>query len=162
MITNYLSPVSFKVVIDRMPNVEFFTQRVQIPGLSTGAPQQVSPLHNIYKTPDRIEYAELDLSFIVDENMSNYKEILNWLEGMGTPESSDQRLNLEEGKYGAVSDISILIENSSRNSNIKFTFTECFPISLSGVQLDVTGSDIIYPECNVVMRYTNMRFENLG
>lgn len=162
MITNYLSPVSFKIVIDRLPNVEFFTQRVQIPGLSTGAPQQVSPLHNIYKTPDRIEYAELDLSFIVDENMSNYKEILEWLEGMGTPESSDQRLNLENSKYGSVSDISIIIENSNRNGHIKFTFTECFPIALSGVQLDVTGSDIIYPECNVTMRYTNMRFENLG
>jgi hypothetical protein len=145
-----------------MPNVEFFTQRVQIPGLSTGAPQQLSPLHNIYKTPDRIEYAELDLSFIVDENMSNYKEILDWLEGMGTPESSDQRLNLENSKYGSVSDISIIIENSSRNSHIKFTFTECFPIALGAVQLDVTGSDIVYPECNVVMRYTNMRFENLG
>jgi hypothetical protein len=159
MITNYLSPVSFKVVIDRLPNVEFFTQRVNIPGLSMGAPQQVSPLHNIYRTPDRIEYAELDLSFIVDEQMNNYNEILSWMEGMGTPESSDQRLNLDKSKYGAVSDISIVIENSNRKPHLKFTFTEAFPLSLSGISLDVTGTDIIYPECSVTMRYTNMRFE---
>lgn len=162
MITNYLSPVSFKIIIDRLPNVEFFTQRVNLPSLSMSAPQQASPLHNIYKTPDRIEYAELDLSFIVDENMENYNEILSWMEGMGTPQSSDQRLNLEKSKYGAVSDISILIENSSRNSNIKFNFTECFPIALSGIALDVTGTDVIYPEVNVTMRYTNMTFEKIG
>lgn len=162
MITNYLSPVSFKIIIDRLPNVEFFTQRVNLPSLSMSAPQQASPLHNIYKTPDRIEYAELDLSFIVDENMENYNEILSWMEGMGTPQSSDQRLNLEKSKYGAVSDISILIENSSRNSNIKFNFTECFPIALSGIALDVTGTDVTYPEVNVTMRYTNMTFEKIG
>lgn len=162
MITNYLSPVSFKIVVDRMPNVEFFTQRVSIPGLSMGAPEQLSPLHRIYKTPDRIEYAELDLSFIVDESMDNYNEILSWMEGMGTPEKSDQFKNLEDGKYGLVSDVSILVENSNRRQNIKFTFTECFPIALSGVNLDVTGSDVIYPEASATMRYTNMRFEKIS
>lgn len=162
MITNYLSPVSFKVVVDRMPNVEFFTQRASIPGLSMGAPEQLSPLHRIYKTPDRIEYAELDLSFIVDENMDNYGEILSWMEGMGTPENTSQREALQTSKYGVVSDVSILIENSARKPNLKFTFTECFPIALSGIQLDVTGSDVIYPECSVTMRYTNMRFEKIS
>lgn len=162
MITNYLSPVSFKIIVDRMPNVEFFTQRASIPGLSMGAPEQLSPLHRIYKTPDRIEYAELELSFIVDENMDNYREILSWMEGMGTPESSDQRAALQSSKYGVVSDISIIIENSARKPNLKFTFTECFPIALSGVQLDVTGSDVVYPECSVTMRYTNMRFEKIS
>lgn len=162
MITNYLSPVSFKIIVDRMPNVEFFTQRASIPGLSMGAPEQLSPLHRIYKTPDRIEYAELDLSFIVDENMDNYREILSWMEGMGTPESSDQRAALQSSKHGVVSDISIIIENSARKPNLKFTFTECFPIALSGVQLDVTGSDVVYPEVSVTMRYTNMRFEKIS
>lgn len=162
MITNYLSPISFKIVIDRLPNVEFFTQRVQIPGLSMGAPQQLSPLHNIYRTPDRIEYAELDLSFLVDENMNNYNEILSWMEGMGSPENTDQRLNLEKSKYGEVSDVSIVIENSNRRPNIKFTFTDAFPLALSGISLDVTGTDVIYPEASVTMRYTNMRFEKIS
>ena len=162
MITNYLSPISFKVVIDRLPAVEFFTQRVTIPGLSMTPPTQLSPIHNIYKTPDRIDYPDLDLSFICDENMANYNEILTWMEGMGTPETSQSRLNLEAGRFGVQSDITILIENSNRNPNIKFTFTEAFPIALSGVNLDVTGSDITYPEVNVSFRYTNMRFEKIS
>ena len=162
MITNYLSPVSFKIVVDRLPNVEFFTQRVAIPTVSSVAPVVPSPLNAIYQTPDRIEYGDLDLSFIVDENMSNYEEILRWMEGLGTPENLSQRAALDKTKYGARSDISILVENSARNSNILFTFTECFPTSISGVTLDVTGSDVIHPECSVTFRYTNMSFQKIG
>ncbi len=90
MTTNYLSPVSFKIVIDRLPQTEFTTQRVQLPQLSMTAPQVASPIHNIFQTPDRMDYSDLDLSFIVDENMKNYEEILRWMEGMGTPESTEQ------------------------------------------------------------------------
>ena len=162
MITNFLSPISFKIIIERLPNVEFFTQRVTIPSLSMGQPQQVSPIHNIYRTPDRVEYSDLDVSFIVDENMANYTEILRWMEGMGTPESSKQRAVLESSKFGTRSDVSILIENSSRNANIKYTFTEAFPIALSGLSLDVTATDIQYPEVNVTFRYTNMFFEKIS
>lgn len=162
MITNYLSPVSFKIVVERLPQVEFFTQKVNIPSMSMSAPQQASPIHAIYQTPDRLEYSDFDLSFVIDENMTNYEEILRWLEGMGAPQSSNQRLNLDKSKYGARSDITIIIENSSRRPNLKFTFTECFPIALSAVNLDVTSTDIIYPECNVTFRYTNMVFEKIG
>lgn len=162
MITNYLSPVSFKIAIDRLPNVEFFTQRVNIPSVSAAGVPTSSPLHTLYNTPDRVEFAELDLSFIVDENMHNYNEIFSWMQGLGSPETSDQRKDLEENKYGTRSDIAVLIENSNRNANLKFTFTDCFPVALSGVSLDVTGTDIIYPECSVTFRYNIMTFEKIS
>lgn len=162
MITNYLSPVSFKIVIDRLPKVEFYTQKVQIPSLSMTSPVLPSPLLNIYQTPDRLEYSELDISFIIDENMGNYEEILRWLEGMGAPQSSNQRLNLQNSKYGFKSDITIIVENSSRNPNIEFTFTECFPTTLSGIALDVTATDVVPPEASVTFRYTNMTFKKIS
>lgn len=161
MITNYLSPVSFLVVVERLPNTEFFTQRFTVPQLSMTPPIQVSPIHNIYKTPDRVEYSDFDLSFIVDEDMNNYTEVLRWIEGLGSPESTDQRKALNGSKFGEQSDVTVIIQSSSRNQNIKFTFTECFPTALSGINLDVTGSDIIYPECSVTFRYTNMVLEKI-
>ena len=162
MITNYLSPVSFVAVIERLPNVEFFIQKFTIPSVSATPPVQLSPIHNIYKTPDRLEYADLDLSFIVNENMDNYEEILRWMEGMGTPESTDQYDSLKKGKFGITSDITVIVQNSSRNANKKFTFTECFPTSLSPISLDVTGTDVLYPECIATFRYTNMKMENFS
>lgn len=160
MITNYLSPVSFKVAIDRLPNIEFFTQKFTSPSISMSPVEQLSPLHRMYQTGDRLEYSEFELSFVVDENMNNYREILNWMEGLGSPENSDQFKNLKDSKYGTVSDITVIVENSARNNNLKFTFSDCFPISISGVNLDVTNSDVFYPEASVSVRYTNMKVEN--
>ena len=160
MITNYLSPVSFKVIIDRLPNIEFFTQKFTSPSISMSPVEQLSPLHRMYQTGDRLEYSEFELSFVVDENMNNYREILNWMEGLGSPENSDQFKNLQASKYGTVSDITVIVESSTRNNNLKFTFSDCFPISISGINLDVTNSDVFYPEASVSVRYTNMKVEN--
>ena len=162
MSMNYLSPLSFKIMIDRLPNVEFTTQMVQIPALSMGSVPVASPIHNIFQTPDRIDYQDFEMSFIVNEDMSNYEEILRWMEGLGNPQSTDQRAKLDKTKDGARSDITVIIENSARNSNIKFVFTDCFPTSLSGLQLDVKQSDVDYVEGSVTFRYNNMVFEKIS
>lgn len=162
MITNYLSPVSFVVSVERLPNVEFFTQKATIPGLSMTPTTQPTPLKTLYNIPDRLEYQELDLSFIIDEGMNNYNEILTWMEGLGTPDSLDQYKNLKESKHSDRSDITIIIQNSSRNPNIRFTFKECFPINLGSVNLDVTSQDVFYPECNVTFRHNGFKFEKFS
>lgn len=160
MITNYLSPVEFVVSINRLPNVEFFTQKASIPGISMVPTQQPSPFKTLYTTPDRLEYAELDLSFIIDENMNNYREVFDWMEGMGKPDNFDQYKNLDDSKYGLVSDITLTIKNSSRNANIRLLFKECFPINLSSISLDTTNTSIFYPECTVTFRHNGFKIEN--
>jgi hypothetical protein len=160
MITNYLSPVGFVVSIQRLPNVEFFTQRATIPGVNITPAPQAAPIHQLYAVGDRLEYQELDMNFIVDESMNNYNEILAWMEGIGTPEKSTQFRDLEKGD-GTTSDIRIVISNSNKNPNIEFTFFDCFPTSLSPVSLDVTGTDVIYPECSVTFRYTRFEYRKM-
>jgi hypothetical protein len=160
MITNYLSPTSFVVSVSRMPNVEFFTRRAIIPGVSMTPAERPSPIKNLYEVSDRISYAELDLSFIIDEDMANYIEVLNWMEGIGTPDSTDQFANLQKSKDGTRSDISLIINNSSKNPNIRFDFKECFPISLSPISLDVTAGDIQYPEATVTFRHNGFSISN--
>ena len=162
MITNYLSPISFTVTIERLPNVEFFTQRTSIPGINNVPVERPSPIHRLYNTPDRVEFTELDLSFIVDEQMQNYIEIFDWMVGMGSPDSTDQFKDLEKSKYGLTSDITIIIHNSNRNPNIKVTYLDCFPTSLSPINLDVTGSDVVYPECSVSFRYNSFKIEKFS
>ena len=162
MITNYLSPIGFTAHIARLPSVEFFTQRAVIPGLSIQQVEQPTPLHRIYSTGDRLDYSDLDLSFIVDENMNNYLEMLAWMEGIGSPNTSDEYKNLEKSEDGVTSDITLTINNSSKNPNFQVTFFNCFPTSLSPVQLDVTQTDIQYPECSVTFRYDTFKIEKIG
>lgn len=155
MITNYLSPKSFIVSIDRLPNVEFFTQKVNIPDVS-GSPQQINtPLGLIYDSPSQLQYSDLDITFIIDEDMKNYIEILRWLEGMGSPNSSDQYKKLSKTDEGLQSDITIVVNNSHQNPNVHFMFKDCFPTSISSVPLDLTSADTTYAEATATFRYTN-------
>ena len=160
MITNYLSPSSFIISIERLPNVEFFTQKVNIPDVS-GSPQQLNtPLGLIYDSPSQLQYSDLDVTFIFDEDMKNYLEILNWLEGMGSPNSTDQYKKLKASDEGVQSDITIVINNNHKNPNKQFIFKDCFPVALSSINLDITSTDTIYSECNATFRYTNFTVAN--
>ena len=90
IINNYLSPTNFTISIEKLPNVEFFTQKLQIPDVTATPAEIGTPLTSIYEYGDRLVYGELTTTMILDENMNNYKEILNWIEGYASPESSSQ------------------------------------------------------------------------
>lgn len=162
MQTNYLDPTNFKVAVSRLPNVEFFTRRCIIPGVSMSPVERPSPIRNIYETADRLEYMELDLSFVVDENMENYKEILYWMEGLGKSQSTDQFARLKKTDEGITSDVTILVENSNKNAHMLFTFSDCFPTILSPLSLDITQQDIVYPEATVTIRHNGFELTTVS
>lgn len=161
MINNYLSPTSFVISVARLPNVEFFTQKLLIPGVSGSSVETNTPLRAFYNVQDKMRYADLDLTFILDENMNNYLEIFRWMEAIGSPESLSQYKNLEDSLQGLKSDITLIINNSHKNPNMKFTFENCFPIGLTPVSLDVTAQDITYIEVTATFRYDVFKVEKL-
>lgn len=159
MITNYLSPLEFVVSIKRLPNVEFFTQRTQLPGVSANPIEKPTPFNMMYETPDKLRYDNLNFSFIIDEKMSNYIEIHNWIKGITFPQNYDQFKAISESKEGRFSDISVVILNSNKNPAINITYKNCFPISLSEVTLDTTSPDLNYPEATATFQYDYYEIE---
>jgi hypothetical protein len=153
MITNYLSPLEFIITVKRLPSVEFFTQRTSVPGISVNPIEHPTPFKPTFEGGDRLNYDDLNLSFIVDEGMANYLEIFNWIKGYSFPENFGQYQNLQSSQEGLKSDISIKILNSHKNPSILIDYRDCFPISLSEVTLDTTQTDVIYPEATVTFRY---------
>lgn len=161
MQTNYLNPTSFLVSVERLPNVEFFTQRAILPSVSMSAVTTPNPLKNLYNVPDHLEYAELDLSFILDENMNNYIEVLRWMEGISTPETLSQFDRLKKTKDGIVSDIVVILTNSHKNPHIEFRFKDAFPLTISPISLDITPGDIVNPEVTVTFRHNGFEVTQL-
>jgi len=159
IINNYLSLTNFTISIEKLPNVEFFTQKLDIPAITATASEIGTPLASIYEYGNRIEYGDLTTTMIVDENMNNYKEILNWIEGVGAPESSTQ--NKLFTANGHESDIIVTITNSHKNPNIRFIFKNCFPTSLGGISLDVNVTDVAYATTTVNWRYDTFTMEQL-
>ena len=87
---DYASPIQFRLKISKLPLVEFTVQSANIPGISLDEVQQPTRLKAIALPGSTLSFQNLDLSFLVDENLNNYKELHDWLIGLGTPESDEQ------------------------------------------------------------------------
>lgn len=161
IINNYLSPTNFTISIQRIPNIEFFVQKMSIPSLSATAPARDTPLSTLYDINDKLTYSDLEMTFIVDENMNNYKEIFDWMEGLSGSQTPTQTKKLALSEYGFKSDIIATITNSHKNPNTRFIFRDCFPTGLGSVELDVNVQDVSYATCSVTMRYNIFTMEQL-
>jgi len=176
---DYASPVQFRFKITKLPLVEFFIQSANIPGISLGSAQQNTPLYDIPIPGDKITYSSLDLSFIVDENLNNYKEIHDWLLALGFPNNHTQFANLQtEGsdrvpgstagpivpgvatpaplaETGTYSDATLTVLNSKNIAKTEIRFENVYPTSLSSLSYDVRQTDIDYIQANVSFQYMN-------
>lgn len=153
MITNYLSPLEFRVAVKRLPNIEFFVQRTSVPSVSASPVEMPTPFNRTFQTPDKLTYGNLDLAFIVDEKMENYLEIYNWLNDMTSPRNFNEFKRIKESTEGLMSDISIQLLNSHKRPTLELQFVNCFPVSISDLILDTTQTDVVYPEVTASFQY---------
>jgi hypothetical protein len=155
---NFLSPLGFKFLIKRAPNVNFFIQRVNIPNISLQETYHNNPFVKIPYAGDHMEYGSLRITFKVDEDLNNYLEIHNWIRGLGFPKNFEEYKNINdqnvmEGK-GLRSDISLIILNSTMNPNYEIIFIDAFPISLSELTFNTTDPTVNYLEASAEFKYT--------
>ena len=148
---NFLSPIGYKFLLSRAPNVEFFVQRVSLPSLDLPVATQSTPFVSVPKPGNRLEFGNLTVTFKVNENLDNYREIYNWLVALGRPQSFNQYTlqdrpfkAIDEQKDTTVSDITLTFLTSAMNGNIEFTMRDCFPTNLTDLEVDSTVSDIEY------------------
>ena len=84
---NFLNPTGFKFILNRAPKVTFFSNQANIPGLNLGTAEQATYLTDIPVPGDKLQFQDLNLRFLVDEDLENYLEIQHWLRGLGFPDS---------------------------------------------------------------------------
>ena len=75
---NYFQPSQFKVRIDRkrFGNLEFYCQRVSHPGIAvSGTVVPISRLATLATPGDTLNYDELVMDIIADEDFKGYEEI---------------------------------------------------------------------------------------
>lgn len=152
---NYLSPVEFRFVIERLPHVTFFTQGVSLPGVNVTPVEKGTPFKAIYFSGDRLTYDQFSVTFRVDENMKSYREIYDWVLGLSFPDSFDQHAALGRAENKFYSDGSLLVMSNGKNPNILYKFKDMFPISLSAIDMDTTVGDIQFVTATVTFQITS-------
>jgi hypothetical protein len=169
---NFLSPTGFKFVLNRSPKVAFFCNQANIPDLFLGVASQPNYLRDIPTPGDKIEFGDLNLRFLVDENLENFMEIQNWIRGLGYPESVQEFRNLEaegltQGRYiqdkqNIYSDGTLQVLNSNLVANFNVNFKDLFPYSLTTLTFDATNTDIQYFTADVSFKYTSYNITTLS
>ena len=185
---DYAEPTKFKFTIIKLPKVEFFVTTANLPGISLGVAEQITPLKDIPLPGDRLQYDTLNIQFLVDENLENYREIHGWLTGVGFPKNYEQFQVLQgagtdrfpstqnvgtskelgeikkatQDEGGLYSDATLFVLTSKNNSNLEIRFRDLYPISLSGLDFNQQATDVNYLTANVTFEYKIYEFANVG
>ena len=161
---------------------------VNIPGISLGSDEQATPLLDLPYPGDKLTYENLTMTFLVDENLENYREVHGWLVGLGFPRDHTEFKNLADsgddrfpgssaqiseepglgGKFqpakegGIYSDATLTVLTNKNNPVTEIRFRDVFPTSLSGLSYDQQASDVDYLSTDITFKYKYYEFADSG
>lgn len=171
---DFLRPNGFKFQIHNIPNVSFFCQAANIPQMSIGAPEVETPLSTLAFPGEKVRFGELLIRFLIQEDMANYKELYDWLIGLGSPEDHSQFTKYVDGQryrfpnqnprakdLGQFSDADLFVLDSNNNPTTRINFVDCFPISLEGLDFDISSGDQPYFVGIAAFRYRLFNIETV-
>ncbi|NDB82545.1 MAG: hypothetical protein EB127_07365 [Alphaproteobacteria bacterium] len=163
---NTLQYNQFRFVLHRTPQNIYFCQGVKFPGMSMETLKQPSPLATpIQRTPNIVNYENLEFSFLVAEDFKNWLEIHNWMHRLLPIRQFDnqykENYDFNHSKEVRYQDASLILMNSVSKPFFAVHFRNCFPITLSNIELTTTVNDIIPVMCSASFAYTGYYLEKL-
>ena len=153
---NYFIPTGFKFMIDKIPNVNFFCQSCNLPGLSAGQFLQVTPLRDMPIAGDKVQMNEFRVRFVIDEELQNWLEIYNWIKTITFPDNQEQYI--PEQVY---SDGLLTILTSNKNVQYAAKFTNLFPVDLTDIEMSSDVADAEVVAADATFAYTTYNIERI-
>ena len=165
---NPLNTHRFAIVIQRIPGVTYFAQACNLPGMSMGNATQPTPLLDVPIYGNKIRYNDFIMTFVVDENLQNYKQIANWVIGLGFPRQYGQYEDLVNSEFGmgqnsdlaTHSDISLMLMDGTENVTHNILIHDAFPVSVSDLNFTTKVEDTEPQTVEVTFKYSYWAFED--
>lgn len=160
---NPLQPNKFQLNFSRLPNVQFFCQNVDIPGISLAEIAIPTPFVEMYSPGEKAIYDIFNVTFIVDERMESWREVHDWIRAMTFPKEYEEYVRLNKlnrnvgfssSKSPQFSDATLTVLNSSNRPNIVVRFHDMFPVTLSSIVLSASDTPENILTADVSFRYT--------
>ena len=152
--TNPLQPTKFVLTFDRIGEVQYFCQQVNLPSISLGEVNRATPLLDLYSPGTKLEFSPLVVNFIIDEEMITWKNMYNWFKSIANPEAFDGRQ--ESSKH--FSDATLTVLNNLNNPVVRIQFANCFPKEISDLQFDTTLSADNIMTATMTFRYDYYKY----
>jgi len=148
---NFLNPSSFVLTLDSLSysGAEFTIQTMMLPDVTVeGAPLQYKQI-NVGRVGDKIGFGAFEVSYLIDEDLLNYKEIFDWL-----------KANVESNHTATnhVRDLTLTVMNSANNVTKQIKFVDAYPTSISSLPFDITTTEVEYLTAVVTFDYSYYEF----
>lgn len=162
-----LNKNNFRLLIDKIPTVEYYVKSVNIPSLSfTETVAGAGVGLDAYFPGDKVEFGTLNITFLIDEDLENFKEVYEWMNAIvpvadpadyknyvGSSTTSTGQLSNVDNDLNQYSDITLVINTNKNIPNKFFRFRDAFPISLGEISLE-SGADNETVTCEVQFRFS--------
>lgn len=168
---NYQAQLNYVLTIDRAPEVNYFIQTVNLPGISVGVANMPTPFKNLPIQGDHCIFEDLRIGFKVQEGMADWWGIFNWIQGIGFPVKYEQYSELKHGEQRNLdgklpspprparkggdlySDVSLTILTSKHNPYLVINFVDAYPVALSELSFDSTDTTVRHLTATAVFKY---------
>lgn len=162
---NYLNTQTFGFSSNICPSLKDYVTAVSIPGITLGEAQIETPFVARKEPGDKLIYSVLGITFLVDEDMKNWKEVYNWLTALGFPENFQQYGNFNNARRvnlkSVFDDLQIMIYSNQSLPILKVTFKDAFPVAIGDIPLSSQDTGVSMPICTVDFQYRSYDVEIL-
>lgn len=147
--TNPLNNTSFRFHLNRTPNLTWFVQNAALPGLALGNSEQPTYFVPI-KRPGNVQFEDLTIEFIIDEDMKTWKEIFDWIKYCSNIKDFE-----DYDKNKIYSDATLEILSNKMNRNVVVNIKNMFPVALSGINFEGTATEPDAVTASVTFAFTH-------
>lgn len=151
---------NFSFGIQKIPEVSFNVQKVQIPTVRFEPVPQSTPLIDVYHRGNTIEYGELVVTFIIDSGFVNYLSLYNWMVRTCDHDSCFRSANLyDHDEMFDLSDgfLNIMAANK-KDVLYSIKFIDMMPYSISQIDFDTQTSDTTPVMCEALFKFSYFVF----
>ena len=123
---------------------------VNFPSISLGMVMQPNPIRSMKRPSESFEYDPLMIEFLIQEDMSDWLTIYDWLTDMRDPK--------KQNSGDIYTDASLVLMSNKNNPNIIFKFEDIYPSELSSFPL-TNNSDNQEPIiCTATFNFLKMHY----
>jgi len=179
---DYADPTKFKFQIAKLPRVEFNSIQANIPGITLTEITQPTRLMPVRIPGNDLTFDDLSVTFIVDEDLTNYRSVHDWMVGLAQVDSDDKYRELitaggdrmprsqqnsspDAGRPttatndGAIfSDAKLIILTARNTPILEISFEDTYPKSLSTLEYNQNATDVEYLQATISLGYKQHKY----
>ena len=180
---DYATGTQWRLTFNRLPKTTWFCVAANVPGIQLGEASYPTPMSDMFITGDKLTFENLNITFMVDEELQNYRELWDWLVGIGAPKQhrqwttaltkgdgavrsfatpdADTRTKATSEEANLYSDATLIVYNSKNIAKVNVHFKNMFPTSLSALDYSQELTDVEYFKATASFRYLYYEFETV-